>query len=260
MSILKQFRERWRAQDWFGVGVELGIVILGVFIGIQVSNWNGDRIAREQARNYRIEIGEELDTHAHSIEVMTAYYQQVRGHAIDALSALDAPRIGNGEQFLIDAFQATQILPRPLRLDTFEQVRADPVINLIASLPLQQQLANYEVNVASTEVTLSAITPYRDLARSRMPFGVQEKIQSACGDRTRNDATTGAATIAIPETCDPALTNGEITGAVAALRAAPDLKFMLNRQISDLDQKLRLLAGRRERVRTLAAALAHSGG
>lgn len=257
---LARVRERFKTQDWFGVGVDLAIVIVGVFIGIQVSNWNSDRIAREQAHGYRVEIGEELNNHAHSIDVMTAYYRQVRRHAIAALTALNAPRIGNGEQFLVDAFEATQILPRPLRLNTFERVRADPVINLIASPALQQQLANYEANVESTEVTLSAITPYRDLARARIPFDVQERIQDACGDRVANDATTGAATIVIPESCDPALTGAEIAAGVRALRGAPDLTVTLNRQISDLDQKLKLLAGRRERVSALAAELSHSGG
>src|SRR5258706_2595909 len=126
--ILRHFRERLKAQDWFGVGVELAIVVVGVFIGLQVNNWNNDRIAGEQARAYRAEIVTEVRSNQRSIATMVGYYARVRQHAIAAAVALGAPRTANGEQFLIDAFQATQILPRPLKIDTIEQVRGEPVI------------------------------------------------------------------------------------------------------------------------------------
>ena len=35
-SVVKHVRE----QNWFAVGVDFLIVVVGVFIGIQVSNWN----------------------------------------------------------------------------------------------------------------------------------------------------------------------------------------------------------------------------
>lgn len=253
--ILRRFRERVRAQDWFGVGVEVAIVIVGVFIGLQGNNWNNDRIASEQARAYRAEIVEEFRSNQSSIATMSAYYASVRAHAIATLTALNAPRIANGQEFLIDAFQATQILPRPLRIDTYEQIRATPVINSVASLPLQRQLANYDANVTSIEITLGSITPYRDLARARMPFVVQEKIQAACGDHVVIARTNGLTTIALPDTCAPGLTAGEVADGVAALRAASDLGIALNRQISDLDQKLRLLDGLRTRTEGVARNL-----
>lgn len=50
--LLRRLAENLRNQHWTGVGIELAIVVLGVFIGIQVSNWNearGDRAAYEAA-------------------------------------------------------------------------------------------------------------------------------------------------------------------------------------------------------------------
>ncbi|NNU14991.1 hypothetical protein HK107_01465 [Parvularcula sp. ZS-1/3] len=38
--LLRRISEHVRNQNWFAVGVDLAIVIVGVFIGIQVSNWN----------------------------------------------------------------------------------------------------------------------------------------------------------------------------------------------------------------------------
>jgi hypothetical protein len=49
--ILRRVTEHIKAQNWFAVGLDFVIVVVGVFIGIQVSNWNESRVERleEQA-------------------------------------------------------------------------------------------------------------------------------------------------------------------------------------------------------------------
>ena len=37
--ILRRITEHVRAQNWFAVGLDLGIVVVGVFIGIEVQQW-----------------------------------------------------------------------------------------------------------------------------------------------------------------------------------------------------------------------------
>jgi hypothetical protein len=50
--ILRRVTEHVKAQNWFAVGVDLVIVVVGVFIGIQVANWNEARRDRESEREY----------------------------------------------------------------------------------------------------------------------------------------------------------------------------------------------------------------
>ena len=45
---LRRIMERARQLQWPAVATELVIVILGVFIGMQVSNWNAGREARQR--------------------------------------------------------------------------------------------------------------------------------------------------------------------------------------------------------------------
>ena len=42
--IFKRFAANLRAQNWFAIGIELTIVIVGVFVGTLVANWNQERI------------------------------------------------------------------------------------------------------------------------------------------------------------------------------------------------------------------------
>ena len=48
--LLRRITEHVKAQNWFAVGLDFLIVVIGVFIGIQVSNWND---ARSDARTER---------------------------------------------------------------------------------------------------------------------------------------------------------------------------------------------------------------
>jgi hypothetical protein len=50
--ILCRFIAHVEAQNWTAAGLDFVIVVTGVFIGIQVSNWNDDRALRERERVY----------------------------------------------------------------------------------------------------------------------------------------------------------------------------------------------------------------
>ncbi len=50
--ILRRVAAAIRRQDWFAVLIEIAIVVIGVFIGLQVNNWNEARIERSQERAY----------------------------------------------------------------------------------------------------------------------------------------------------------------------------------------------------------------
>ncbi len=50
--ILRRITEHVKAQNWFAVGLDFFIVVVGVFIGIQVSNWNNARADRVLEREY----------------------------------------------------------------------------------------------------------------------------------------------------------------------------------------------------------------
>ena len=49
--LLRRVIEHVRAQNWFAVFLDFVIVVVGVFIGIQVANWNASRIEQSQSRD-----------------------------------------------------------------------------------------------------------------------------------------------------------------------------------------------------------------
>ena len=51
--ILRRIREHVEHHNWFAVGIDLAIVIIGVFLGTQATNWNQARLDRERGRESR---------------------------------------------------------------------------------------------------------------------------------------------------------------------------------------------------------------
>ena len=47
--ILRRLTKHVKDQNWFAVGLDFVIVVTGVFIGLQASNWNDDRETRQRA-------------------------------------------------------------------------------------------------------------------------------------------------------------------------------------------------------------------
>ena len=47
--ILRTLADALREQNWFTVALEVLIVVVGIFIGLQVDDWNSARIDRQRA-------------------------------------------------------------------------------------------------------------------------------------------------------------------------------------------------------------------
>ena len=85
--LLRRVIEHVRNQQWTAIGIDLVIVVLGVFIGIQVANWNEARADRAayQAALGRLEA--EIDTNLASLDAFDA---SIQGELAKASRALDA--------------------------------------------------------------------------------------------------------------------------------------------------------------------------
>ena len=67
--ILRSVMRHVRDQNWFAVGLDFVIVVVGVFIGIQVANWNEERAEGDLADRYRLQLMEDVRADLADIEV-----------------------------------------------------------------------------------------------------------------------------------------------------------------------------------------------
>ena len=59
--ILRRVTKHVKDQNWFAVGIDFMIVVVGVFIGLQVANWNEARQERQREAHYLYRLDQEFD-------------------------------------------------------------------------------------------------------------------------------------------------------------------------------------------------------
>ena len=234
--MLRRLTQRLKAHDWVAVAIELLIVVLGVFLGMQVTNWNAERLERRAARSYVERIREDLARNQRSLEGRIAYYLQVKKHALAALAAFEQPKEKLGEAFLVDAFQATQILSPIIDKSTYVELISAGAMNTIPNVAVRRQIATFYQNAGATEEILAYIPPYRERLRRQMPYPVQEAMNAHCDDIMTFDAG-GEPTPALPEECRLDLAPAVVSAAVIEL-LTPELKLDLQRRLADIDTKI----------------------
>jgi len=251
---MRRVREHVTDHNWFAVGIDLIIVVLGVFLGTQVSNWNAERIAHEAGDSYRARIVRDLENNQSDLQSRGAYFSQVRGFALQVLRDLDGSGRISDEQFLIAAYQATQIYPRPLTRGAYDEIQSVGALDTLGNVSTRDNIANYYVAVETSEATFRNVPPYREIVRRVIPYQVQARIREACAEEMIT-ATTGLARLTLPERCTLEMDRDTLAQAATRVRATPGLELDVTRLLADLDQKLIQTERSQDRAARLAAEL-----
>jgi hypothetical protein len=88
--ILRRLSEHLKAQNWTAVALDFAIVVTGVFIGIQVSNWNDVRREHALERQYLDRLSSDIRLSARRAEDnMASHMRQVEWQSV-MLEALES--------------------------------------------------------------------------------------------------------------------------------------------------------------------------
>jgi len=236
--VLRRISEQAVHHNWFAVAIDFLIVAIGVYLGIQASNWNQARETRAQAREYRAMLQSDLDANLENLATRRRYYGWVRNEALATLADLDRPSAALDQQFLVDAYQATQIQPWALKRNTYDEILSVGAMASLGDPLLRDKIANYYVTSDVTGANIAVIPPYRDIVRRVMPYAVQQAIRARCNERLVQNSR-GSVDIILPTgMCELGLDSDTVRRAVIQVHHWPGLALDLNRQLVDLDQKL----------------------
>lgn len=146
--ILRRVTQHVKEQNWFAVGVDFLIVVVGVFIGIQVANWNdarADRVAEvgilerlETECQYQITELEELSERL-------AYYKESAKQVTMALKSNAEPK--NREQFSKWLTNALNLGRPPARLASYVQLLSSGKFDLLSNATLRDLLVKYDQSI-----------------------------------------------------------------------------------------------------------------
>lgn len=252
--VIRRIREHVAAHNWFAVAVDVAIVVVGVFLGTQVSNWNQERGERAQSHEDRQRLVADLGSNTADFANRLRYFRAVRGHAQATLDALDRPTAAD-EQFLIHAYQATQIILADPKRVTYDEVLATGRLTRLGDPRLRDKIGNFYVAMASAGPFLNNVPPYRERLRRTMPSAVQSAIRTRCPERY-HFLPDGTLLNSLPDQCALGLDPATVSKGVSAVRAMPDARVELNRLIDDLNVKIEMIDPTQGQIRDLRTRLA----
>ena len=58
--ILRRLSQSLKEQNWMAIGIEFVLLVTGVFLGIQVANWNAERVDASRGQAYLERINADL--------------------------------------------------------------------------------------------------------------------------------------------------------------------------------------------------------
>jgi hypothetical protein len=237
--LLRRVIQHVRKQEWTAIWIDLVIVVVGVFIGIQVSNWNDDRATVRRAAVFSERLLSDLREEAWNYEMQVGYYTDVAAHGRRALDALAGRAPLPDEQLLIAAYRATQFHGSIRRRATYDELTSRGEIGLIgegALRDLAQRVYSTQMFQRNIEEGLSS--QYRQWFRLNLPHDVQQALTTACGDRVVLAGNYAGIDHAMDYPCSTGLSAESLASAVGILRSDPEAISLLRLRYADVETSL----------------------
>lgn len=247
--LLRRVIEHVREQNWTAIGIDFLIVVIGVFVGIQVSNWNEDRENRRRGAEFTERLRADLRLERGFYSYMSDYYRDVRDAAETTVNALTGAAAPSNHDLLVSAYRATQYRDALRRRSTYDELVSTGSLGLIKDANLLTMASRaYQLAVLDNLSREGRESLYRQAFRMSIANDVQRELSRQCGDRNviRSDFDGVAAELGYP--CALGLPDEVIDAAAQALRSDPMLVRYLRLRIADLETRQADLARNRELV------------
>lgn len=239
--LLRRIIEHVKAQNWTAIAIDFVIVVVGVFIGIQVSNWNDERKDASRTQSYYNRLIADLESERRALLARIDYMSVTETYGLSALAALKNPAEMRTSGFLIAAYQVSQIWTYSVQRATYDEILASGIAEAIPDLELRTRLANVFLNAEAMRQVIVTSTPYRQQIRSFLPNDIQGPIREHCSDDYI--PTEGSLLILVlPKSCALEFRDSQIVAAIDLL----DEYVQFER---DLVQRLASIAVKRSAIK-----------
>jgi hypothetical protein len=237
--ILRRVIEHVREQNWTAIAIDFVIVVVGVFAGIQVANWNTARVDRQRGAEFTERLRVDLREERWVYDFMLAYYGDVRDAAERAVQALEGTAPLSNHDLLVAAYRATQYREGNRRRATYDELVSTGSLGLIDDQRLLRGAAEvYRLRTIENVVRESMESRYRRVFRESVPNAVQRELARRCGDRPILPGQYEGIDAVIDYPCTLELEPSAIDAAVEALRAEPATRRALRMRVADLETRL----------------------
>ena len=243
--IFKRAIAKLRAQDWLAITIELGIVIVGVFLGSWVNDWNQARSEERDAKALVLRLRPQLERLSSIEQGERAYYAITQRFAEAALGGWANDSKVADPDFVVAAYQASQVAGLSIDGSSLSIALGADAVHKIDDRALREAVISViSYNFAALRAD-TLLDDYRKHVREVIPSPIQQRIRASCGDRQNQDF------LILPPRCTINFAPGEAAKAARLLRLHPELPGELAFHIAQTNAWLSNLSRLEVRVRSL---------
>ena len=253
--ILRRLSESLKVQNWTAIWIEFVLLVAGVFLGIQVSNWNAERETRQKSAIFSARLMADLRIEAWAYQYLTEYQKDVQANARRALDGFDGSQPLSDEQLVIAAYRATQYESQDRHRATYDELVSTGTIGLITDQKMRETaMMVYATTLVDQTLEEGTQSEYRLIFRRAVPAQVQQALLDKCGDKFITPLDYAGIVHSLDYPCKLGLPEDTVRAAAQALRTREDLVPALRLRFADIgtvlvnltDSNVALVNGLRE--------------
>jgi hypothetical protein len=178
--LLRRITEHVKDQNWTAVAIDFVIVVVGVFIGIQVSNWN-ESLAFEKREQLLLqelhgEVAQNLSDAQSKGDAFLVGADAAR-RVLRAIGNAEAPCTDNCWPTVVDLMHASQWQQLMSSWSNYEELRSEGLPSDRQIIELVEKYRTYSHQI---EIVLSIQPRYRMLVRGLIPIDAQDAYWEQC--------------------------------------------------------------------------------
>jgi len=178
--ILRRLSQSLKEQNWTAIWIEFILLVSGVFLGIQVANWNATRVDASRATAYLERIRDDINADLCNYQDRISFWNDVSSYGAKGLAYAETGDAKNATQWdlLLAYFQSSQVAEFYTTDATFEELKSAGELGLIKDTRFRYELSQYYS--LGFNPLLTERPPYREHVRGIIPLEVQTYIWTAC--------------------------------------------------------------------------------
>ncbi|MGA8203595.1 MAG: hypothetical protein WB812_03695 [Woeseiaceae bacterium] len=210
--ILSRVIEHMKKQHWTAIAIDFFIVVFGVFIGIQLGNWNEARVERAKEYGYLVRLHEDMQQSIATLERTIGLLERESAAQTVLLDALAHCAVPSGARDDVDfAITTLGYINAPIFSSrTYDELTSSGSLDLIENENIKRALADIVRNVGHLNQTVENV--YRLTEHHR--FTVEEHVLYADIRPYDNYGSTASVQYDIAELC----ADRKVASAVSAIQ------------------------------------------
>jgi hypothetical protein len=229
--LLRRLAEHVRTQNWLAVCLDFFIVVVGVYLGFQITAWNESRQDVQRGEQYLARIRADLIADLDDMDHVSSYWSKVVDYGSAAIAYAETGQLydGSARQTVLAFFQAGQVEPYITHSTTYLEMRSAGDLGLIENDQLRDALAQYyTAGIDERASHLTRFVPeYREEIRGLMPYAIQEFIWGNCVENAGPHESLVDCTLPVSDEVATSILETFISSATTL----QDLRFWISNQV-----------------------------